>query len=81
MPASFWGELPPPQKKKTYNTLPQETAAKLCAVDLFSAQTMNYKCITENFFEWTIITGNYSSLSSHKGANLCLFLTLSFPVV
>ena len=38
----------------------------------FSAGTTNYKYITETFFEWTINTGNYSSLSNQKDASLCL---------
>ena len=38
----------------------------------FSAGTVNYKYITETFFEWTINTGNYSSLSNQKDASLCL---------
>jgi len=38
----------------------------------FSAGTMNYKYITETFFEWTKNTGNYSSLSNQKDASLCL---------
>jgi len=29
---------------------------------------MNYKYITETFFEWTIYTGNYSSFGNQKGA-------------
>ena len=35
---------------------------------------MNYKYrpSTETFFQWTINTGNYSSLSNQNGANLCL---------
>jgi len=31
---------------------------------------MNYKYITETFFQWTINTGNYSTLSNQNGANL-----------
>jgi len=36
---------------------------------------MNYKYITEHFFQWTIHTGNYSPLSNQKGANLCVKCT------
>jgi len=36
---------------------------------------MNYKYITVTFFKWTINTGNYSSLSNQKGANLSLECT------
>ena len=35
--------------QKTYNSPPQ-TAAKLCALNLLSTGTMNYKYITETFF-------------------------------
>jgi len=37
---------------------------------------VNYKYITHrNLFQWTIITGNHSSLSTQKAANLCLKCT------
>jgi len=43
----FWrGEFPHP--KKTYN--PPQTAAKLCALNLFLARTTNYKKKSETFF-------------------------------
>jgi len=35
---------------------------------LFSAGTVNYKYITETSFQLTVNTGNYSLLSSQKGA-------------
>jgi len=44
-------------------------AAKLYALNLFFT---NHKYITETFFLWTINTGNYSSLSNQKDADLCL---------
>jgi len=39
--------IPPPQKKIIISF---KTAAKLCALDLFSTRTVNYKYITEIFF-------------------------------
>ena len=36
--------------RKTYNFPPSPTAAKLCALNLFSSETVNYKYITETFF-------------------------------
>ena len=39
---------------------------------------MDYKYITETFFQWTVNTGNYSSLNNPKGANLCLKCTKKY---
>jgi len=63
---AFGGDFPP----KTYNF--PHTAAKLCALNLLFSPGMNYKYITKTFFQWTINTGKYSSLSNQKGVNLCL---------
>jgi len=45
----------------------------------FSAGAMNYKYITETLFQWTVNTGNYSSLSNQNGTNLCLKCTKNAP--
>ena len=48
----FWG-IP----KKL--TISPHTAVRLCALSIFfSAGTMNYKYITETFFQWTVCTRN-----------------------
>jgi len=51
-----------------------QMAAKLRALNLFWP-VQCYKYITETFFKWTINTGNHSSLSNQKAANLCLKCT------
>jgi len=57
---------------KTYNSPPPPIAAKLCALYLFFDRDRELQiCITGTFFQWTINTGSYSSLSNRKGANLC----------
>jgi len=52
-----------------------QTAVRFSALNFFSAGTLNYKYITETFFQWTVMTGNYSSLCNRKGANVCLKCT------
>jgi len=64
----FWGgELSPSSQSP-------QMAAKLRALNLFWP-VQCYKYITETFFKWTINTGNHSSLSNQKAANLCLKCT------
>ena len=61
------GEFPPPQK--TYNF--PHMAAKLCALDLFLASTVNYKCAVETFFWWT---RNTRKLFVIKQSKWCKFM-------
>jgi len=58
-----------PPHKKTYN-FPQ-MAAKLCALDLFLASTVNYKCAVETFFWWT---RNTRKLFVIKQSKWCKFM-------
>ena len=59
--------------------LPKVTSApngcQIVCSKFFLTETVNYKYVTVAFFERTINTGNYSSLSNQKGANLCLKCT------
>jgi len=66
------GRFTPPKRTIPPQRLPncvQSIFQGQNALTLFSAGAVNYKCITETLFQWTINTGTYSSLIYQKGAN------------
>ena len=69
------GDSPPPKKNLQF----PQTAAKLCALNFFlrlgqSITNMSWKChmsYVALFFQWTVNTGNHSSLNNQEDADLC----------
>ena len=69
----LFGRGNPPPPKKTCNSHPN--GCQIVCSKFFSAGMLNYKSLTETLIHWTMNTGNYSSLSNQKGANLCIKCT------
>jgi len=69
----FWGGGFPPPKKLT---IPPPIAAKLCDLNLFFGWENELQIYVESFLLIDSKQKKYSSLSSQKGASLCIRLAV-----